>query len=322
MEVAEELMLWEHGGLTFEQAKDHQTKILRHRYDITPSQLENSVKDAPDKTPIEIIDDDEQWVNLVVTVDELWDVDSAKVEQAGRVRDDTDVIKFVSFDESTPTLKSGENYIIEDAVTSEFRDKHEVVLNSATTVNTLNEPVNESGATDEMVLDDDNGPATDPIDTETQYDTTYRGGEETRSVTGTVVDVADDSGIIEVCPHNGCQAVLTDGECPTHDAINQGKREVEVGGWATLNTSDGEFEVAIPAPLIEEILGVSEKTLIEDDSILDERNDIRNRIEDVMLTQWVEAELTVGDDTMVGVTVNPEIEDSLIDTVADAYTDD
>ncbi|QRV16017.1 hypothetical protein JMJ58_03720 [Haloterrigena salifodinae] len=84
------------------------------------------------------VDEEDEWLDLHVTVDRTWEPDTDAIEQKGVLTDeeamDHQEIEFVIWDKGQVTLEEGEEYVLHSVVTGEFDDSIYVSLNSATEV--------------------------------------------------------------------------------------------------------------------------------------------------------------------------------------------
>jgi len=140
---------------------------------------------------VDEVDDDEQWVDLEVEVDQLWDPNSDSIAQVGLLADTTGRIKFVSWETSDlPALEEGQSYAISNVVTDEYEGDYSVKLNKTTEIVALEEDV-ETGSGDESVASE-----------------------------GALVAIKPDSGLIKRCPKDDCTRTLQDGRCSEHGDVD------------------------------------------------------------------------------------------------------
>ncbi|MFW6321017.1 MAG: replication factor A [Halohasta sp.] len=135
------------------------------------------------------IDEDEQWIDVTVTVVDLWEPRSDSISQVGLVGDESGRIKFVAFETSDlPELDEGASYKLSNVVTDEYQGDYSIKLNRTTTI--------------------------------TEIDEEIEVGDNTTTVEGALVDVQSGSGLIKRCPEDGCTRVLQNGRCSEHGEVD------------------------------------------------------------------------------------------------------
>jgi replication factor A1 len=143
-------------------------------------------------TPVEDINEADEWHDLLVDVIELWDPSHPDMAQVGLIGDDTDIIKFVIWenDGEVPVelLEEGETYEINNVVSDEYNGRYSVKLNSSTSVTQV-EGQAADGRSDNVVVD------------------------------GVLVAVKSGSGLIKRCPDEDCTRVLQNGRCSEHGEV-------------------------------------------------------------------------------------------------------
>jgi len=91
-----------------------------------------------DPTAVENVDTDGEWYDLTVDVIDLWEPSHPDMAQVGLIGDDTDVIKFVIWenDGQVPVelLEEGESYELGNVVAEEYDGRYSVTLNASSTV--------------------------------------------------------------------------------------------------------------------------------------------------------------------------------------------
>ncbi|MFB6118825.1 replication factor A [Halosegnis sp.] len=169
------------------------------------------------------IDADEQWVDLRVTVADLWEPRSDSVSQVGLLGDESGTIKFVAFETSDlPKLEEGASYALENVVTDEYEGDYSVKLNRTTTITEL----------DEMV----------------------EVGDDSVTIEGALVDIQSGSGLIKRCPEEGCTRVLQNGRCSEH---GEGEGEFDLRIKGVLDDGDEVNEVIFDQAATERLTGIS-----------------------------------------------------------------
>lgn len=131
------------------------------------------------------VEQDDIWVNIEVKVVDLWDNLSDSTSQAGLVGDESGDSKFIAFESSDlPKLEEGKSYRLEGVVTDEYEGRMSFRLNKSTEIIELDEEVEV--------------------------------GDNTEELSGAIVDIKNDSGLIKRCPQEDCTRILRDGRCPEH----------------------------------------------------------------------------------------------------------
>ena len=75
------------------------------------------------------------WVNITATVLRIWDNKHPAIRQVGLLKDDTGIIKFVSWEKSDlPLVQEGIEYEFTSLVVGKYEDYYSVALNSETTI--------------------------------------------------------------------------------------------------------------------------------------------------------------------------------------------
>lgn len=219
----------------------------------------NSVTETADIDPTEMsgggseqvlvndIEADGEWVDLEVTVDDLWEPNHESIAQVGLIGDASGSNKFTAFGGREEfNLEEGESYRIESAVTDEYNGDVSLKLNNSTEIT--------------------------PIDEDIEI------GEETERVSGVLVNVYSDSGLIKRCPKEGCTYVLSNGRCNEHDSVDGHEFDFRVKG--TIDNGEETYDVIFNQETAEELTGMS---LQEAKNIAQEELDIEkvlDRFED------------------------------------------
>ena len=95
--------------------------------------------DVANADALETIDAEGQWLDVLVTVEQLWDPYSDSMSQVGLVGDSTTRMKFTSWETSNlPELEEGASYRLSNVVSDEYDGDFSVKLNSQTQVERLN----------------------------------------------------------------------------------------------------------------------------------------------------------------------------------------
>jgi replication factor A1 len=169
------------------------------------------------------IDEDEQWVDLRVTLVDLWEPRADSVSQVGLLGDESGTIKFVAFETSDlPELEEGQSYALGNVVTDEYEGTYSVKLNRTTSITELDEEIE--------VGDDD------------------------VTVEGALVDIQSGSGLIKRCPEDGCTRVLQNGRCSEH---GEGDGEFDLRIKGVLDDGNEVHEVIFNQEATEALTGVT-----------------------------------------------------------------
>jgi replication factor A1 len=143
-----------------------------------------------DLVGVDEINADEQWVDLEVEVDQLWEPSSDSIAQVGLLADETGRIKFTSWETSNlPAIEEGEAYALSNVVTDEYEGDFSVKLNKTTEIEHLDEGV----------------------ETNT--------GNEPVASEGALVAIKPGSGLIKRCPEDDCTRTLNEGYCSEHGEV-------------------------------------------------------------------------------------------------------
>jgi replication factor A1 len=165
---------------------------------------------------------DEQWVDLRVTLVDLWEPRADSISQVGLLGDESGTIKFVAFETSDlPELEEGKSYALGNVVTDEYQGSYSVKLNRTTSITELDEEIE--------VGDDD------------------------ETVEGALVDIQSGSGLIKRCPEEGCTRVLQNGRCSEH---GEGDGEFDLRIKGVLDDGDDVHEVIFDQAATEALTGI------------------------------------------------------------------
>jgi replication factor A1 len=140
----------------------------------------------------------EQWVDLKVTVADLWEPGHESIAQVGLLGDESGTIKFVAFKTSElPELEEGQAYSLSNVVTDEYEGSYSVKLNRTTSIAELDEEIEV--------------------------------GDNAIEIEGALVDIQSGSGLIKRCPEEGCTRVLQNGRCNEHGEV-EGEFDLRIKG--------------------------------------------------------------------------------------------
>jgi replication factor A1 len=148
--------------------------------------------------PVGDIEEDEAWIDVEVTVTDLWEPRSESIAQVGLVGDASGTSKFVSFSTSDlPELEEGASYRLSNVVTDEYQGDYSIKLNRTTIITELEESVEV--------------------------------GDDSTTVEGALIDIQSGSGLIKRCPEEDCTRVLQNGRCSEHGE-GEGEFDLRIKG--------------------------------------------------------------------------------------------
>ncbi|QIO21364.1 replication factor A [Haloarcula sp. JP-L23] len=169
------------------------------------------------------VDSPEEWVDMRVTVVELWDPRADAVAQVGLLGDETGTIKFTKWSKSDlPELEEGKSYSLRNVVTDEYQGRFSVKLNRTTTIEELDE--------------------------------TIEVGDDSVEVEGALVDIQSGSGLIKRCPEEDCTRVLQNGRCSEHGEV-EGEFDLRIKG--VLDDGEEVTEVIFDEEATEKLTGIT-----------------------------------------------------------------
>jgi len=169
------------------------------------------------------IDEDEQWVDLRVTLVDLWEPRSDSISQVGLLGDESGTIKFVAFETSDlPHLTEGQSYELSNVVTDEYEGNYSVKLNRTTGI--------------------------------TEIDEEIEVGDNADTVEGALVDIQSGSGLIKRCPEDDCTRVLQNGRCSEHGSV-EGEFDLRIKG--VLDDGEEVTEVIFDQEATENLTGIT-----------------------------------------------------------------
>ncbi|OYR40084.1 replication factor A [Halorubrum sp. Ib24] len=171
---------------------------------------------------VDEIDEDEQWVDLRVTLVDLWEPRSDSISQVRLLGDESGTIKFVAFETSDlPELTEGQAYELSNVVTDEYEGSYSVKLNRTTQI--------------------------------TEIDEEIEVGDNADTVEGALVDIQSGSGLIKRCPEDDCTRVLQNGRCSEHGQV-EGEFDLRIRG--VLDDGETVTEVIFDREATEKLTGM------------------------------------------------------------------
>jgi len=169
------------------------------------------------------VDAPEEWVDVRVTVVELWEPRADAVAQVGLLGDETGTIKFTKWSKSDlPELEEGKSYALRNVVTDEYQGRFSVKLNRTTTIEELDEAIEV--------------------------------GDDSVEVEGALVDIQSGSGLIKRCPEDDCTRVLQNGRCSEHGEV-EGEFDLRIKG--VLDDGEEVTEVIFDEDATEKLTGIT-----------------------------------------------------------------
>lgn len=84
------------------------------------------------------------WYDLKVKVVQIWDNDHPAIRQVGIVGDETNIVKFISWEKSNlPLMEVGASYKITNVAVSSYEDRLQISLNATTVITRMAEDPDE-----------------------------------------------------------------------------------------------------------------------------------------------------------------------------------
>ena len=209
---------------------EYRVPLEEARRSVTNSYLDDAGLDRDELAPgsatraqVADIDEDEQWVDLRVTLVDLWEPRSDSIAQVGLLGDESGTIKFVAFETSDlPALSEGQSYALSNVVTDEYEGRYSVKLNRTTQI--------------------------------TELDESIEVGDDADTVEGALVDIQSGSGLIKRCPEEDCTRVLQNGRCSEHGQVD-GEFDLRIKG--VLDDGETVTEVIFDREATERLTGMT-----------------------------------------------------------------
>ena len=209
---------------------EYRVPLEEARRSVTNSYLDDAGLDRDELAPgsatraqVADIDEDEQWVDLRVTLVDLWEPRSDSIAQVGLLGDESGTIKFVAFETSDlPALSEGQSYALSNVVTDEYEGRYSVKLNRTTQI--------------------------------TELDESIEVGDDADTVEGALVDIQSGSGLIKRCPEKDCTRVLQNGRCSEHGQVD-GEFDLRIKG--VLDDGETVTEVIFDREATERLTGMT-----------------------------------------------------------------
>ena len=209
---------------------EYRVPLEEARRSVTNSYLDDAGLDRDELAPgsatrvqVGDVDEDEQWVDLRVTLVDLWEPRSDSIAQVGLLGDESGTIKFVAFETSDlPALSEGQSYALSNVVTDEYEGRYSVKLNRTTQI--------------------------------TELDESIEVGDDADTVKGALVDIQSGSGLIKRCPEEDCTRVLQNGRCSEHGQVD-GEFDLRIKG--VLDDGETVTEVIFDREATERLTGMT-----------------------------------------------------------------
>lgn len=181
------------------------------------------IQSSNDQVLVNDIDEDGQWVDVTVKVVELWEPRSESVSQVGLVGDESGRDKFISFETSDlEDLEEGESYDLKNVVTDEYEGDYSIKLNRTTEI--------------------------------TKLDRDVFVGDQSTTISGSIVDLQSGTGLIERCSEDDCRNTLKNGMCSDHGDVD-GEDDLRI--MAILDTGVDTKTVVFNREVTTDLTGIS-----------------------------------------------------------------
>ena len=173
------------------------------------------------------ISEDGRWVDLKGKIVQLWENNKESISQVGLIGDETGSIKFIKWAsaEITVDLVEGKNYLLRNAVISEWNGKFEITLNKSSSIEEISDEIEVN--TRDTVL------------------------------TAAMVDIQSGSGLIKRCPQ--CNRSLTKGACAEHGKVD-GVYDLRLK--AVLDTGAITQDILLKRDVTEDVSGITLESAI------------------------------------------------------------
>jgi len=238
--------------------EEAQQTVERRLLDEAGVDRDSTLTQAPDTVEVASIDQADQWVSLKAKVATLWDADHESIAQTGLLADDSGTIKFTLWAKSAddlPTLVEGETYRFGNVVTDEYQGRFSVNINGSSEVSRI----------------------------DTEFDT-----DQSRQVSGAIVDISGGSGLIKRCGHEDCTRTLSDGRCREHGDVD-GDLDLRI----KMVLDDGEEirRLIFDDEQTEALTGLSMDAARDIAMDALDRSAVADRIEEMLVGHYLEAEV-------------------------------
>lgn len=206
-----------------EEARRSVVNSVTDSADFDPSDVGGGTNQVLVNNVGDVHEGDGSWVNLEIQVDELWEPNHEDIVQVGLIGDDSGSNKFTAFgNQENFNLEEGKSYRIEGALTDEWNGDFSIKLNDTADI--------------------------------TELDSEIEIGENTTQVSGVLINVYSDSGLIKRCPNEGCTYVLDSGRCDEHGPVDDHEFDFRVKG--TLDDGSETHDVIFNQDTAEELAGI------------------------------------------------------------------
>lgn len=166
-------------------AVSHYRDVFGLEYD----DLEFPGQSAGDVT-LASVNQDEQWVDVTVKIVELWDPTHDSIDQVGLIGDESGRLKFTKWTKAElPALEEGSVYEFSNVITSEYKGRYSINLNSRSNIELVDGDIDVGAAVEDVQL------------------------------SAPMVAIQSGSGLIKRCLDEDCTRVLQDGRCAEHGDV-------------------------------------------------------------------------------------------------------
>ncbi|MEZ3117783.1 hypothetical protein RYH80_17840, partial [Halobaculum sp. MBLA0147] len=220
---------FENFGFAGDQMKSEVISAMESEYGVTAQRMDTSEFD-PQPLSVVTPENDEMWLDCIVTVAQLFDGLHSAIAAKGVFRDEHgNSALFVDFDDnnvfSEIDIEEGMCFKIDGAVVEDYVKDNGEHSTSVKIVNT----------TEVEVLDED-------------------AVEGTVTLDGTVHDIQSGSGLIKRCSHDDCTyTVGDDGRCTEHGEVTG---EFDLRAKAVLDTGESVETVILNAEMVTDLTGI------------------------------------------------------------------
>lgn len=212
------------------------------------------------------ITEDGEYVNLEATVVELWDSNSDAVAQTGLIGDPTGRIKITTWsDNDQPQLEEGTSYRLENFLSDEYQGRLSV-----------------KGTQNSQI---------------TEVDEEIEVGDNEVTISGAMVDIQEQSGLVERCPEEGCTRVLQSQQCNEHGPVEDGEHDLRIK--AVLDDGEHAYHVHINRELTEELTGITLDEAVDMATEAMDRTIVASKMREQLIGRYFTA-------------TGPELSDSLL----------
>ncbi|MFC7026857.1 replication factor A [Halomicroarcula sp. GCM10025710] len=210
---------------------DYQVPLTEARRSVVNTYLDEAGMDREqlggggggnDQVQVSDVDAPEEWVDMRVTVVELWEPRADAVAQVGLLGDETGTIKFTKWSKS-------------DLPELEEEPPTPCATSSPTSTRASSRWLNRTTVIEEL-------------------DEAIEVGDDSVEVEGALVDIQSGSGLIKRCPEDDCTRVLQNGRCSEHGEV-EGEFDLRIKG--VLDDGEEVTEVIFDEEATESLTGIT-----------------------------------------------------------------